>query len=107
MTIEQVRDLLNKLLREDPLSFYKMTLPVYYGRNEKEYSVFGILNLIFGNDNYQLGYHYDKNDLPIEVVIISNEEYFKLKKRLTYFVMWILLSLWNLKFTKLLYLKNL
>ena len=83
MNIKDVEKILNSLLNEDHLAFYKITSNVYYSQTGKEYSLFGILNMIFGNDNEQLGFYYDKKtDNPMKVEVFSKEEYLKMIDRI-------------------------
>ncbi len=82
MNIRDAEKLLNNLLHEDRLAFYKITSNVYYSETGKEYSLFGILNLMFGNDSEQLGFYYDKKtDSPMKVAVVTKQEYLKMIDR--------------------------
>jgi len=81
-TIKKVESLLNELLQEDPINFYKMTRDVHYSATGKPYSLFGVLNMIFGNEDLQLGYLYDKpTGLPEKVMIVDKETYLKMAEK--------------------------
>lgn len=81
-TIKKVESLLNDLLIEDPVAFYKMTRDVHYSITGKPYSLFGVLNMIFGNDELQLGYLYDKpTNVPEKVMIVDKETYLKMAEK--------------------------